>query len=148
MLGSVALHAWVDCAIYARSRDAQGVVNIEREAKLAPEVSFKLQIPFVYHDHRTGERQLWEPFIVPHGVGEESPSHTPAPKQHDDGTTEPRRKGGDSIAYKLRHMGKGPFTMAELKERLDQPESTIINQIEKGIQNGSIRQVGERYAAV
>ena len=149
MLGSVALHAWVDCAIYARSRDASGVVNIEREAKLAPEVSFKLQIPFIYHDHKSGERQLWEPFIVPHGVGEEeSRAHAPAPKQHEDGTTEPKRKGGDSIAYKLRHMGKGPFTMAELKERLDQSESTIINQLEKGIQNGSIRQVGERYAAV
>src|SRR5699024_10729633 len=69
MLGSVALHAWVDCAIYARSRDNSGVVQIEREAKLAPEVNFKLRIPFIYHDYKTGDRQLWAPEIVPHGVG-------------------------------------------------------------------------------
>lgn len=148
MLGSVALHAWVDCAIYARSRDASGVVMVEREAKLAPEVNFKLEIPFIYHDYKTGQRQLWNPTIIPHGVGEEQARPTSNVTEGDDESSKPQKKGGDSIAYKLRHMGKGPFTMDQLKERLDQSPSTIINQLEKGIKNGSIKKVGERYAAV
>ena len=148
MLGSVALHAWVDCAIYARSRDNSGVVQVEREAKLAPEVSFKLKVPFIYHDHKSGERQLWAPEIVPHGVGEEQAAPTQDRSRNEDGTEQPRRKGGDAIASKLRHMGRGPFTLDDLKERLDQSFSTIISQLEKGIENGTIEKVGERYAAI
>lgn len=148
MLGSIALHAWVDCAIYARSRDNSGVVQVEREAKLAPEMGFKLQVPFIYHDHKTGQRQLWDPVIIPHGVGEEQAAPTQNSSRNEDGTEQPRRKGGDAIASKLRHMGRGPFTLDDLKERLDQSLSTIISQLEKGIENGTIEKVGERYAAI
>lgn len=146
MLGSISLHAWVDCAIYARSRDSSGVVQLEREAKLAPEVGFKLQIPFIYQDHKTGQRQLWEPVIIPHGVGEEQAQ--PQTQSFDDGSDKHRRKGGDAIASKLKHMGKGPFDLEDLKDRLDQSVSTILNQLQKGIENGTIEQVGEKYAAV
>lgn len=141
MLGSVALHAWVDCAIYARSREDM-VVQIEREAKLAPEISFKLEIPFMYTDYKTDERQLWEPRFVHPGVGEEQPDQTTSE------TTPEKRKGGETIASKMRQMGKGPFSVAQLQETFAQSASQILSQLKKGMDNGKIKQVGELYTTV
>lgn len=77
MLGATALHAWVDCAIYARSKDTNGVVVIERETKQAPDLSLRLKIPFMYADMSTGERVLWGPQVVAPDVSEEQPATAP-----------------------------------------------------------------------
>jgi hypothetical protein len=65
MLGSIQLHAWVDCAIYVRTKvelkrvvgltlDTGGVAGvelyIEREAKLAEEQKYRISIPRMSHD--------------------------------------------------------------------------------------------------
>lgn len=149
MLGSVALHAWVDCAIYARSRDNSGVVQIEREAKLAPEINMKLEIPFIFHDHQTGERKLWDPTIKSPDVGEEQPVNNQRKQQSSTSQDDtPRRQGGDSIAYKLRNMGKGPHDLEKIQEVVAQPLNKVLDQLKKGVTNGTIQQDGERFSAV
>lgn len=66
MLGSVQLHAWVDCALYVRTKmDLKRVIGltldngapvpgvelyIEREAKLAEESKYRISIPRMSHD--------------------------------------------------------------------------------------------------
>lgn len=70
MLGSVALHAWVDCGVYARAGDrpeANGnkIINLQMEAKDGPPgLEMRLEIPRMFADVRTGQRQLWGPEVV------------------------------------------------------------------------------------
>lgn len=126
MLGSVALHAWVDCAIYARSRD-DGLLQIEREAKLAPEMSMRIRVPRMFDSLATGERQLWEPELVP-DVQEAGAAPTPKAEA---GTPSgrPTRASG-ALRGKLSGMGLRPgrsydrdrlsgLTDAELKRLVD-----------------------------
>lgn len=74
MLGSTALHAWVDCALYARSKE-NNIVVLEREAKLAMDVTLRLRIPQMFANTQTGDRQLWAPEI---DVSNIDPPTTPA----------------------------------------------------------------------
>lgn len=144
MLGSVALHAWVDCALYARSRDNSGVIQIEREAKLAPELSLKIQIPFIFNDMRTGERKLWEPTIHLPGVAEAQPEEKTKEVSHTGGSRS--RAGGSSIATKLKAMGKGPHSLEKICAIVGTSESKVLDQLEKGIENGFIVEEEGRYA--
>lgn len=148
MLGSVALHAWVDCALYARSRDVSGNVAIEREAKLAPELSFKLQIPFIHHNHRTGDRQLWDPILIPAGVGEEQ-QHAPGTDKAIESTSKAapdnRRVGGSALTAKMKSMGRGPHTFDKLLEVFDMSKSDLVKQLERALENGLLYEEGNAY---
>lgn len=110
MLGSVALHAWVDCAIYARSKDVDGVISIEREAKMAPDISFRMRVP---HMHDGDDRQLWDPILVVPGVGEEQEEPTPTRKEHE-------------FIRKLKFMGKRGVTLQRLSEVLEEDPSKVL----------------------
>lgn len=129
MLGSVALHAWVDCAIYARSKDVDGVVAIEREAKLAPELSFRLQIPFM---HNEDERQLWDPMVVLPGVGDEQPP-SPQPPH--------------SFVRKLKFMGKGA-TLQHISEVLDEDPSKVLEVLLKAQKQGQVQESNGKWTVV
>lgn len=124
MLGSVALHAWVDCAIYARSKQGQEVV-IEREAKASTDLVHTLKIPTmgVHGDVRV----LWSPEIV----GRESNEAPAAPAK------EP------SVMYRLKSMG-----LARGIPR-DQILSVFTDQrpIEKAVEGGWIEWKDSRLFA-
>ena len=114
MLGSTALHAWVDCAIYARSKD-KDVVVIEREAKLAMDFTLRLRIPHM-HESRDGTRQVWEPEI---DVTSETLPATPADER-------PRRRKQDP-GYRLRQsMNSAGVATRERMESLGHDVDQLI----------------------
>lgn len=134
MLGSTALHAWVECAIYARSKDAHGEIAIEREAKLAMDMSFRVKIPTMYENHMTGARQLWDPEVITDGLEQihDAPMQVDAtPQRYEKGTA------GRSLAFKLKQMGKGPFSVEDIMERLgSETPGPIRKQLTEGLNNG------------
>lgn len=104
MLGSVALHAWVDCALYARSKDGRSV-TIDRESKSTTDHRFIMEVPHMGDDVE-GERRLWSPIISSQGS--------------DVGTPQPAAKGnrstaGKRIAEKLRVMGDRWLSLEEIE---------------------------------
>jgi len=146
MLGATALHAWVECAIYARSKDVNGEIAIEREAKLAMDMSMKVKIPMMFQNFQTGERQLWDPEMVTAGLEQvhDAPMSTEAEPQRNQAGT-----AGKSLAFKLRHMGRGPFTFEDIMERLgsDSP-SSVRKQLEDGERNGYLEQDEGRWSVI
>ena len=146
MLGSTALHAWVECALYARTKDENGQVSIEREAKLAMDMSFKVKIPMMFTNHQTGERQLWDPEIVTDGLEKihDAPMVQDAPMQRAESG-----KAGSQLAFKLRHMGKGPFSLDDIMERLGaESAGPILKQLADGVRNGYLEADGEMWTPI
>jgi hypothetical protein len=145
MLGSTALHAWVECALYARSKDTNGEIQIEREAKLAMDMGFKVKIPMMFEDHKTGNRQLWDPEIVTDALENihDTPDNRPPMQQHERGTA------GKSLAFKLKQMGKGPFSVEDIMERLGvESPGPIRKQLTEGQRNGYFDEVDGMWSVV
>ena len=131
MLGSVALHAWVDCAIYARSKDASGEVGIEREAKLAQDMTLRVKIPQMYQ-RLDGERQLWDPEVIIPGVGEDQPVTDTSTTSYQDKApaAKHQNKGGRDIARKVKLMGANrKHSVAKIAMVLDQSEDETLQQL-------------------
>jgi hypothetical protein len=144
MLGSTALHAWVECALYARSKDANGEIAIEREAKLAMDMSMRVKIPMMFENHVTGMRQLWDPEIVTDGLEQihDSPTEDRPPMNE-------RGTAGKALAFKLKQMGKGPFTIEDIQERLGSDNtSSIRKQLTEGQRNGYFDEIDGRWSVV
>jgi len=146
MLGATALHAWVECAIYARSKDINGEIAIEREAKLAMDMSMRIKIPMMYTNYQSGDRQLWDPEMVTAGLEQvhDAPMQVDAePQRHSAGTA------GKSLAFKLKHMGRGPFSFEDIMERLgsDSP-SSVRKQLDDAVKNGYLEEDEGRWSVV
>jgi hypothetical protein len=141
MLGAVGLHAWVDCAIYARSKDSKGEIAVEREAKLAQEMSMRIQMPQMFWDQKTGVRKLWDPELITEGLETvQEVAEQPTPTR--EGT------GGKMMASKIRGMGGGPFTLETLVGRLGMTAAPILRQLNAGVENGFIQQISDNEWAV
>lgn len=132
MLGSVALHAWVDCAIYARGKDSSGVY-LERESKMAQDEQFTIAIPHMYQSLHTGERQLWEPELHV-DVGQPQPQPQPQPST-----------AGRVLATRLKRMGGGPLSGEDIAYRLGQSLSSVRKQLSDAVANGFAEEDGGLY---
>lgn len=140
MLGSVALHAWVDCAIYARSKDVNGEVGIEREAKLAQDMALRVKIPQMYQRLSDGERVLWDPEVMIPGVGEDQDNDYAEPVKPGK-PVETRNKGGMGIARKLKLMGKNKaHTLEKIAVVLSEEEDETLKQLLIAEANGYVIQ--------
>lgn len=108
MLGSVALHAWVESALYIQSKEQltgqPAEVKVERENKLAEDMKFRVRVPTMFAergDEANGRRQLWEPTVLS-GWGDPDPQ----PIDDDKPTRRGRREGhGATIANKMEEEG-------------------------------------------
>lgn len=136
MLGAVGLHAWVDCAIYARSKNGKGEIAVEREAKLAQEMTMKVNIPLMFWDLKTGERRLWDPELITEGL-ETVETVTEQPTPNRSGT------GGQMLASKIKAMGGGPFNLEDLAFRLGMSAGPLVKQLNAGVDNGFITQLSD-----
>lgn len=139
MLGAVGLHAWVDCAIYARSKDGKGEIQVEREAKMAQDMALKVKIPTMFW-RNDGERKLWDPEIVTEGleqIQDMMPSESAPPNR--------ANTGGKQLASKMKAMGGGPFTADHLCDVLDMNNSALMKQLVAGVDNGYIKETDKGW---
>ena len=144
MLGAVGLHAWVDCAIYARSKNLKGEVAIEREAKLAQDMSLKVRIPTMFWDH-SGDRHLWDPEIVTEGLETEQ---APVEEAHQERKRE-GGKAGQHIAGRIKGMGPTKVhTLPDLVTTLGKSQSEIVKQLNAAVDNGFLEEVGDGWRFV
>lgn len=165
LLGSVALHAWVEDALYLREKNPwrDGYeVTVERESKSAPDRKFKIRVPRfgTRYEHdgvdrgiaeagfRTDEMMWWQPEVVPFTddeAGTETVVPTPAERR---GTG--KRLAGDSMAWKLKHTGNGKGATPDLVAAVhSMPRSAVVDQLDKGVTNGSIKELpGGKFAAI
>jgi hypothetical protein len=97
MLGSVALHGWVDCALYLDRDEESGVITVSPEGKHDPAEGWSMRVPRMYRDWATGARQVWDPEPV-------SAPDSPAKPQ-----------AGSKIAGIVRSMG-GVATADQLRD--------------------------------
>lgn len=102
MLGSVALHGWVDCALYLDRDEESGVITVNPEGKHDPAERWAMSVPRMYRDWTTGARQVWEPEIV------DAPEPTAAPQAGSKIAAIVRSMGGSATASQLRDvLGRG-----------------------------------------
>jgi len=95
MLGSVALHGWVDCALYLDRDEESGVITVSPEGKHDPAEGWSMRVPRMYRDWATGGRQVWAPELA-------------------DAAVEPAKpQAGSKITGIVRSMG-GTATAAQL----------------------------------
>lgn len=97
MLGSVALHGWVDCALYLGRDEESGMITVFPEGKHDPVEGWSMRIPRMYRDWTTGVQQVWAPEIV--GAPENPPN----------------LRAGSKIAEVVRGMG-GMATAEQLRD--------------------------------
>lgn len=64
MLGSVALHGWVDCALYLDRDEESGVITVSPEGKNDPAKGWSMRVPRVHRDWVSGLRSVWAPEMV------------------------------------------------------------------------------------
>ena len=138
MLGSVALHAWVDCAIYARAKDSSGI-QIERESKMAQDESLRINVPFMFEDMGTGSRQLWQPELALSDVGQEQPAE--GPKKPSGGNA------GAKIANKVKQLGPGPHSIDHIAHTLDMSAASVKKQLAAAVENGLLYEVDGGYTS-
>lgn len=139
MLGSVALHAWVESALYVKSKEKlthqSAEVKVERENKLASDLKFRVRIPDMNAEHgddQAGHRALWNPEILT-GWGDTEmtkPDREQAPS-----------KAGDKIVRVMREMGAGPIPTQRIADVYGQSLGNTKNQLNaafsRGLINGS-----------
>jgi RecA-family ATPase len=143
MLGSTALHAWVESALYVQSKDmltgrAASEVKIDRENKLAEDMKMRIRIPTMFQEKGSGEegaRQLWEPEVLL-GWAEDSDSTQEVKAAQE---TEKRGNGGLKLSQFLAaegYLGKA-MTVAEIAKVKGMSEKQILVQLRAGALAGN-----------
>jgi hypothetical protein len=148
MLGSVALHAWVDDALYVgnteRRQDGSSKVYVERESKSATELKWTIEIPRmgVWPD---GTRTVWEPatglWDASNPPSDDTPRASTPPRQH--------RVAGTNALTKAKLLGarKGrPVLITRMAEVHGITEAKMWQQVQQAISNGLL--TGDREGGV
>lgn len=145
MLGSVALHAWVDDAMYLHSRESKpgGVtkLRVERESKSSTEHRFTLEVPTM-GQRRDGSRVFWEPVV---GLWDASEGGAVT---GDGDVPEGRVNGnrgqvaGAKMAVRIKSMGgthQGrPIKLTALAEANALPLRAVKEQVQAAMANGLV----------
>lgn len=127
MLGSVALHGWVDCALYLDRDEESGVITVSPEGKNDTVEGWSMTVPRVCRDWVSGARTVWAPEIV-------------------DGHGEPPRAGvsGSKITGVIRVMG-GTANEEALRAVIGRGFS---KQITAALSNGLVQETAPGVFAV
>ena len=122
MLGSVALHGWVDCALYLDRDEESGVITVSPEGKNDPAEGWSMVVPRVTKDWVTGERSVWSPGMV----DPENPAEAT-----------PVRVAGSKLAATLKTMG-GTASADDLRAVVGRG---FQRQLSAAVENGLIQEV-------
>lgn len=134
MLGSVALHAWVDDALYVHSREnvpGGARVVIDRESKSAVDYKAQVTIPAMRVKDTSGNRQVWSPEIgIP--VHTQEGAEDVAPTR-----AEGKKKGeaGSNIAWRMKQM-RQPLSLDHIMAVFQFPRGEALKQLNAGVTNG------------
>jgi len=151
MLGSVALHAWVDDAMYVHSREnmpgGKTKVRVERESKATTEHRWVVEVPRMGWN-ANGTRTMWEP-VTGLWDASEGAGATDVPPTRGDGPVHLNggrgsRPGGKRIAgtnalTRVRQLGgteAKPATIARLAEAHGVSEPAMWKQVASALANG------------
>lgn len=154
MLGSVALHAWVENALYVRKKEVspQGVTTtyVERESKQATDYSFRVKVPLM-RVHTDDTRTLWDPELLA-GWGHTDEAQEPAeenvrPTQSSSGRQRKGRPAGSQIAWEMRQMGAKRRAMSaeQVANVRGDSVSSTRKQLEDAVKNGLLIKEGDKY---
>jgi hypothetical protein len=160
MLGSVALHAWVENALYVSTKETgprgTTTVKVDRESKQAQDYQFRVRIPLM-RTHDDGTRTLWTPEVLA-GWGDAdegvtTPDAEATSSQDSSQPREPKRRGrnlGLGIARQMRQMGylRRGAPVAELVERLQQDKRLILRHLADAVRQGFVVKEGDLYRVV
>lgn len=127
MLGSVALHGWVDCALYLDRDEESGVITVSPEGKYDPAEGWSMRVPRVRRDWVSGDRAVWAPEIVDCASDPATP-----------------RAAGSRIVEVIRSMG-GAANAEDLKSVVGRGFS---RQISAALSNGLVQEITRGVFAV
>lgn len=141
MLGSVALHAWVESALYVQSKEKNSnepwsEIKVERENKLAEDMKFRVRVPTMYQergDQAGGNRQMWEPQVM-HGWSETIDGEQAAAKN-----SGMSKKGGLVMQGFVEDMGEGWHTFKRICQVAERNPGTARGQLNKAVANGLLQ---------
>lgn len=170
MLGSVALHAWVETALYVSEktelRPRVYRVGVEREAKNAPDFRFNVDVPEIgktFEDLDSGETHGhagWAPTIDfnvrTHDTDEETLERSARSKENGagrpPGSRNKRPPVWKSTVMKMKQGGmtkpERGCTVMEIRERLfgdDISRQALEAQLRKAMAEGEIVKEGSKY---
>lgn len=144
MLGSVALHAWVDDAMYVHSREqlkgGAVKVHVERESKAATESRWVVEVPRMGW-RSDGGRTVWEPATAAWDRAETVTGDTDAPTPRTSNGGRPKQQAGSVILTRIKVAGGNPtrpVSLDKLVEITAQGRPAIRRQLEHAVQNGLI----------
>jgi hypothetical protein len=158
MLGSVALHAWVENALYVRDKEiGKGGVTttfIERESKQATDYQFRVRVPLM-RVNEDGTRTLWRPELLQGWGRTDEGDTTPEPEdvRSEGHSAPPRPKTGTRqdtarwLAIRMEQLGcrrKG-LDAKEIAHRLGNELRTVRANLKKAIERGYVVQEGDLY---
>jgi hypothetical protein len=141
MLGSVALHAWVDDALYVHSRERGhgGVskIRVERESKSSTDERWIVEVPRMGISDQYGTRVPWQPVT---GLWSDSePEGDPSTPRPGNGRTRPDgQPAGSSIVTKIMSMGpKGRAVPTDhIASAMGVRPSDVVKQATNAVANG------------
>lgn len=147
MLGSVALHAWVENALYVSTKEVspRGVtqVKVDRESKQAQDYQFRVKVPLM-RVHGDDTRTLWEPELLA-GWGEATEeAHTPEAdetrSQDSSGRSKGRAPRRPNFVWEMRQMSPRGVTVEDLISVCKTNKDAITN----AVKNGWVEMKGDR----
>ena len=144
MMGSVAIHAWVESALYLRKDEPvtgkPTQIKVERENKLDGDMKFRVRIPYMFEeggDREDGARQLWQPEVIM-GWAEDTEAEQAAAKE-----VAPRQKykgpGGKVAQHVIEKMSgpkNRPRLLDEIIQSYGQNRGNTLNQLQRAVENG------------
>lgn len=145
MLGSVALHAWVESALYVQSKEKltgqAAQVKVERESKLAEDLKLRVKIPTMYQAKGSDEscdRQLWRPEVL---IGwAESDAEENKAQREINSTPDKSFKGpGAKIATWIKRQPKPKsklWLLEELVNGYNQSTGHTLRQLNDAVKSG------------
>lgn len=147
MLGSVALHAWVENALYVRKKeiDQRGVTTafVERESKQATDYPFRMRVPLM-RTHTNDTRTLWAPELLAGWGQAHDDAVTPdaeSTASQADSAPRTRTRGSKRPDWVWRMNQQSPKGVTRDQLKMDE---VTTRQINAALKAGWVREEGDR----